>query len=78
MIFRVRSPESNRSCRGSLPVMIAYSFDNCVGLSREAGPGVFFVSSATGPPWSYFYCYRKSIARETLNILATTAASFPL
>jgi len=77
MIFRVHSPKSNSSCRGSLPVIIAYSFDNCVGLKREAGPGVFFVSRATGPPWSYFCCHRNSIARETLNILATAAASFP-
>ena len=65
MIFRVHSPKSNCNCRGSLPVIIAYSLDNSVGLSRDAGPGVIFVSRATGPPSSYFCCHRKSIARET-------------
>ncbi len=33
--------------------------------------------SAAGPPSSYFCCHRNSIARETPNILATSAASFP-
>ena len=68
---------ASRPGRPGLPVIIAYSLDNCVGLSRDAGPGVLFISRAIGPPSSYFCCHRKSIARETSNILATTAASFP-
>ena len=60
----------------------AASGDNRVQLRQlrraqpGTGPDVFFVSSAARPPWSYFCCHRKSIARETLNILAIAAASF--
>ena len=67
MIFRVHSPKSNCNCRGSLPVIIAYGLDNCVGFRRDAGPGVFFVSRVTGPSSSYFCCHRKSFAWETFE-----------
>ena len=57
-------------------MMIAHRFDSCVGLSREAGLGVLGLKRR-GAALVIFLLPPEQIVLETLNILATSAPSFP-